>query len=345
LTELVSKRPSGISSEHLVRAIAIVMVVIHHAELRGETSGGMNVLMMTSGLALARLTFNTTTRATIVAMWRMCIRLAVPALAMVAFFAFTSGEYFWQQFAFVSNLLPGKQLEKFPLWYPEVIVQILILLMPIFMMFHLTEHLRRRPLTVSITALAIALTIAVIDHVVFTPALGAQVPQRHLWNFILGWILWAFSQSDERRFERRLFSSAVLVVAVSIGLFAGGARDPQERIATVLILGLVMIWIDHIAMPELLARPISLIAQASYFIFLLHILGFWYAFVALRTLGLEQIATRPVQTVLSIIGCVTLWAITTALIRAKRRLASIPRSTDQPAASARLAAAQGYRSW
>lgn len=308
-------------SEILLRALAVSFVVLNHAYgdekyPNLDLAGGMPFLLMLSGYALARFALDSeTAQAARLAILRLVRGIALPTLGLIAFYACVHRTFDLREFLFIKNWFVDEGIADFPRWYPQVIIQLLLITWAALWLPGAHGLLLRRPLLVCATLLAGAMLLATRFHPVsLTPArwAGLDLPQGSAWNFILGWLVFFLTQTsaEQASVVRRIAATACVVVSAYLCL------DPVALPFWWLsIASEIMIWTPTVRLPEILGRPPSIVSQATFAVFLLHVTMF-------------KVFTRLapeapwIKAVFAIAASVAVWIVIVAAIRAYRCVAA-----------------------
>ena len=84
------------------RAAAIILVVANHVEFGVSLHGGLNALLVVSGLSLAQFGFRGTTGDAVRAMARMGLRIAIPSFLLALFWQVLVGQISLAELGFYS---------------------------------------------------------------------------------------------------------------------------------------------------------------------------------------------------------------------------------------------------
>jgi len=326
-----------------VRGLGITCVVINHAF--GDSllfHGGLNVLLFVSGINMASFAFNGTTRDTLKSFRTFTLRLVIPSILLalawslaVHFMATTDVPIAWSELLLFSNWITPERVSLFPIWYVQVIFQLMIVMALLFWMFDLTPRIQRAPVASALIALALSLAIAITSLSLWdTDYLANKLPQLLAWNFILGWAYWALAIRKRITVQGRLFLCILLLVCEILIFEIFAPFDGDIRIYSLTTLGFLLIWTDVVKLPWLLARAIILISQATFYVFLFHYYAFWVVYRAGKAIGLgELMDTSWVRVAAGLILPVFLWMVVTSARRAYRKTKGGQQSL-QPAYSA-----------
>lgn len=257
----------------MLRALAISSVVWNHANpsANGTFGGGMTFLMMLSGFTFARFSLRGATPATVrQALLRLGWRIALPSLALVILSFVLLQSFELKELLLVSNWWTRSRIALFPLWYPEVMVQMFAMLY----LFFLTPAARialRHPLAFSLVAFGIAIAMRRLlpDYVWDTTHLQHDLPQLFLWNFALGWVVFFLITKETKTW----FAAALAMACIAVGAHVGWGWGRLDFWWLVVGGAVFVLWRRFIV-PKPLAAVVGLVSQAAFTIFLLHRLCF-----------------------------------------------------------------------
>lgn len=329
----VAFKSTTVDSLTLVKALAICLVVANHTYMDAVSlHGGLNVLMVVSGVAMASFAFHGTTAQTLCIFKSFTLRLVVPSVILAL--AWNIAAYFmssqvtaikWTEHLLISNWLSMGRVALFPIWYVQVIFQLMIALAVVFWVFDLTPYLKKAPVRATMIAFVISLLLAVTSYELWDTAyLQDKLPHLLAWNFVFGWVYWAFAVRHQKSPKTRLILSAILLAAEILIFKLCGALYGDARFISLTVLGLLLIWVDSISLPNLLARPVLLISQATFYIFLFHYYAFWATWRAGKLVGLGDLMNLPlVRLSVGTVLPVLLWIFVIALHRARKKMSQL----------------------
>lgn len=313
----MSSAPPGreIDTRDGLRALGITAVVANHA-FAAPVHGGLNLLFLVSGIAFAQLCFGGRDRSVLaLQVMRFARPLAVWSVVFCLFWFAVFGRFDPAELFMVSNWFTTERVSKFPIWYTQVMLQMLLGIVAILALPGMLQRLRRAPVAGAAGWLAGALALAVAAQVaVDTDHLADKLPHLHAWNFVLGWLFWAVLHArDASGVDRAVLT--VCCVPLMLVMFLGlGVPGAEMRVWVAIPATVLLIWIPVLRLPRPLAQPVLLIGQAVLFIFFLH-----YPFLlAVRTLlggHLQPLALQGLQFAAGMAGPVLLWAVVTAAQR------------------------------
>ena len=309
----------AVNGSYLTRALAISFVVMNHSSST-NFGGGMNFLLLLAGYNFANFSFSKSTLGVNKDLLKMNLTILIPSYVIVVLSAIYSGKYFWQELLLVSNLFKtgAEKVALVPLWYCQILMQMSIFLAFVFWVTNFSKWNKQHPIFISSLFLAFGLILNLISGGHFP---WEQLPHHHLWNFFLGWLLFAIL--TEKTFARKVFASVVAIGAIYLmmGLTIGQHDWLKNRIVIFVALSLLFIWVDKVYLPKPLSVLLHLIAKATFTIFLCH---FTMMYIVEYTFSLDRrfIAQGALTACLTIFSCVTIWVLYHSTIKTHKRLSS-----------------------
>lgn len=298
-----------------LRAFGIVAVVANHSTAL-SLHGGLNLLLLLSGIAFGQLCFGARDTTNIgPKIIRFARPLILTSLAFCAFWFTVFQRFEWTELLMISNWITTERVSKFPIWYPQVLFQTLVFVFLLFLIPGLVSRTIRTPIPYTAAWLTFAVGVACLAQALIDTDLFAdKLPHLHAWNFVLGWVFWAVLYSRQTNAAERAILTAFcfpLLLLMFLGLDVPGA---EARVWVAIPAVIALIWVPYLPMPHGLAHVTLTIAQAVLFIFFLH-----YPFILTvrEVLGgaLPQAAIDGLQFVAGVLGPVLVWVLYTAAQR------------------------------
>lgn len=307
------RRPfRDVDTRDALRAFGIMAVVANHS-VAASLHGGLNLLLLLSGLAFARLAFGGQDAGHLGSATLRFVRpLALWSVILCLFWFAVFRRFEAAELLMVSNWITPERVSKFPIWYTQVLLQMLAAMLPVLVLTGMAGRIRQDPVRWTLAWLAAAVLVAALSKALFdTDPLADKLPQLHTWNFVLGWVFWAVLYARRPGTSDRV-ALTVLVLALMPFVFLGlGVEGGAARVWVAIPAALLLIWAPVLRLPRPLAHPLLLIAQAVLFIFFLH-----YPFLlAVRELlgdHLPPMALDALKVAAGLIGPVLVWAAVTA---------------------------------
>lgn len=260
----------GLSSELVIRAMAILLVTIQHATL-WPVPGGAAAMTVLLGFAMARFQLPLLVQGQFGAFFRPLPRVLAPYYLLLAGYALAWGTVPWASVFLLGNAGfadPAKHtMLPYLYWYVEAFTQILLVVAGLFLVPAARRLARSRPFVLALAVLVVALALRFLVPLFF------DIGNRKL--FTLYWILplvafgWAAAVASTPR-ERMAIAVLSVVVMPLLALQGGnwvGSWVKYELQTGVLLL---LLYRPSIPVPSLLRSPILVIAHASFHIYLLH---------------------------------------------------------------------------
>lgn len=310
----------SVESTVVARAAAIILVVANHAMFGVSLHGGLNALLILSGLALAQFGFGRTTGDALRAMARIGLRIAVPSFLVALVWQIAVGQISVPELGFYSNWLYKSRVALFPIWFAQAFSQLLIVLALLFFVTGMGERIARRPLAWVSGLYGLSAAVALTSYLTWdTTYYADKLPHLIAWNFAFGWLIWAVRKRVPGPAGGGILTAVLAVSIATLYLTVDAASGPTRAMLLPLIV-LPVIWSDRIALPTLLARATIVASQATLFIFLFHYYAFWAVWRVGRLVGLEAESQNPwLRVVVGMVGPILLWALWTAMLRVYRR--------------------------
>ncbi len=299
-----SRRTRALETPVLLRALAIVLIVGTHADLfladGFSLKGGAHLLLVVAGYNLVRFAI-APQGARPRRLLGVAAQVAVPAVLWISAVALLSGKYAPATALLVNNVVPsdGRWNEQWQFWFLEAFVWTAVALAGAFGIRAVDRLERGAPwaFALSVLAVAVALRFALIGveaHHVERYALPTV-----LWCLALGWAI-ARADTGPRR----------IVVSIASALLIAGFFGEPLREGIVLAGVLALIWIPAVRVPAFIHPALTLIASASFFVYLTH----WVVYPPFE-------ARAPlVGTLLSFAVGIAAWAAHRWIVTSGRRL-------------------------
>jgi len=228
-----------INGNTIARALAILLVVMNHA-VNLPFGGGMTFLLMLAGYNFAKFSFQKENILIINDLYKTTLKIVVPCILVIVLNFILFGNIRWQELLMFSNYLDNERVVAFPIWYAQVILQLAVLItIPIFV-FNFSEHINKRPRFITLSVLLVALALWLFTHSNYDSL--THLPYFYLWNFVLGWALWAFLRKSN--IMDKANATIIICLAMSFVFLLFG--DNIYRFIIVLGLSIIFIWLDRV---------------------------------------------------------------------------------------------------
>ena len=307
----------------LVKALAITLVVANHSGIaQGLIQGGLNALLIVSGISMATFAFKESTCQTLRAFRLFTLRIAIPSFLLALFWQIAVSNVSLLELTFISNWFYKWRVVGFPIWYVQIIVQLMIAFSILFWALDLTPKIKKAPVRTTFIALLLSVLACVVSYAFWdTWYLRDKLPHLLAWNFTFGWFFWALAIKNRKTLKFQFILSCTLIICGILTLILTDAKGGEARFVWLTFFGFILIWFDTIVLPAVLARMLLLISQATFVIFLLHHASIgrlvWFG----ELFGFVDFVKDPtVRFIVGLIMPVFIWAFFTAIMRSYKRM-------------------------
>ena len=266
-----------IDSDILLRAIALIAVIINHASDL-PVGGGADLMLLLAGYSLARFQFGKFAAGQGGAvLLDFFVKIILPYFAVMAVYQLLRKPVPVTQWLLIDNFFGlGNGLLE-PFWFIEALFQLYLIIFLLFLMPWVRRMAGADPwrFAVSLMALAWAVRLASL-HV--SPD-GAHLnlnraPDSTFLLFAIGWGLW-FARTGRQRML--MLVNAGLLVVCTLGvipgasLWQGVSREVGYIHGLWLTAGLlIMLYLPRVPLPNILHAAVGAISGAGYYIYLVH---------------------------------------------------------------------------
>ncbi|MGE3874447.1 MAG: AMP-binding protein [Parvibaculaceae bacterium] len=262
--------PARIETSILLRALAILMVVIHHATL-WPVPAGAAILLMLAGYGLARFHAASLFGGDIGGFLKSVLAKLFPFYLIVLGFAVVRQQVPWASVFLIGNLGFGHPddgtLLPFLYWFVEAYAQIMLLTALLFSMGRIRTLAAKRPFETGLAALALAMALRIATPIAFD--LGQRVGFNPTWLLFLvplGWCAY-FAATP----KQKLVLTAAAFIAMAIAAVHGGGWTGSWVRYGLTTAGLVLLLFrPQIRFPRVLVWATLTVSAASFHIYLVH---------------------------------------------------------------------------
>jgi hypothetical protein len=320
-------RAASIPSDVVLRAVAIVMVAFNHSHLDApfwNWKGGMAVLMMLMGLNLARFGLSGADpagarRAIADLLWRTFF----PAFCFSLFYLSLYRQFPWTEVLFVANFFTPWHLQLFPVWYSQMLLQMLTGMYLLFCIPPVARGILSRPVAGMLLLFAAGVLMKLFMPLVWdTRHLWQRVPHAYFWNLALGGLVYFLAFTPNRVPFARLAAVVCVVIGAAVGY---GSTELEYYV--LIAAGLFLVSVRQMRLPWVVSQTLVVISSATYAIFLMHV--FWFKILEL---AYEQVfgngeppaVLSDAQFVFGVVVSIACWLVFTSFTRTLQSLA-LPR--------------------
>ncbi len=270
-------KPSAIaqlSTDILIRAIAIMAVVLGHIpqvmEAGVPVKGGALVLFMLAGYSLARFQ-----RGILLAgephkiVKNFITSVIIPYYLLMLFMGALSTHFplTIPSLLLFSNIVGEERGPFMPFWFPEAMLQCLILFGALFLFPPVRRLVVNRPwesgMAFVLGAIALKLSVPLVWQ---APLIGElpRSPEAWMYGLTAGWAAW-FAKSTMQK-------GVLLSIVTLFSIYDWGLLTSRQIYIAISLAALLLV--SRVYLPRLLASGVAAIAAASFYIYLTHMLVF-----------------------------------------------------------------------
>ncbi|MBK5568405.1 AMP-binding protein [Ensifer sp. SSB1] len=290
-----------IGTDLLVRALAILLVVVHH-ETVWPIPGGSAAMVVLAGFSLARFQMGPLLAGDGWAILRPLAQVLVPYYLIVAAYAVAWGEVPWASVLLVGNFgltLPETHgMVPYLYWFIEAYCQMMLVFVGLFAIPRFRRFVSARPFAAGMSLLLAAL-VARLALPLLWPIGNRQIFTLP-WIFYLAVIGWCAAVAETAK-QRLLLMVAGTGAFLFFGLYEGVWIGTQIKYILQIAVLAALIYLPRINVPRWAAQLILPLSAAGFHIYILH------RFVPeLLMLPLQPALPTPAFSFLSIFGGVAL---------------------------------------
>ena len=291
-----------------LRAVAIILVVVTHADLL-QLQGGAHVLLAVAGFNLARFQLSRAGRRDrVLGLLRTARTVAVPTVLFLAAVAAVDQQYRWSTVFLLNGLLGSDQWDgQWHFWFLETLVWSYVGLAALVAVPLLARVQRTAPFASALALLAVTLGLRY-----WWTGVEAGPTER----YTLGVVLWCVALGVCAARARAPWQR-VLVAVLAVVATAGFFGDPRRE--AIVVAGVVLLLLGRpVRLPWWAAAAVATIASASLWTYLTH----WQVYPPLEDAGhpvLAVVASLAVGVVASVAVTRTSRRVRTVLAAARAR--------------------------
>lgn len=257
-----------VDSELLMRAAAILLIVLHHATL-WPIPGGAAALVMLVGYGLARFHGAALMRGETARLLRaLAGNLAIYA-PIVAGFSIARGEVLWPSVFLVGNLgiFDPRHMLPYLYWFVEAYAQIMLLVAGLFSLPWIRRKATQAPFASGLVALGLTIAVKFAAPLLW-PVGGVQIftVTDVLYLAAFGWCAFFAAKPSQRL---ALLAAAVIAFPV-MAYWGGNWTGSWVKFMLQLMCIAVLLYRPRLSVPNWLAGLVLPVAAAGYHIYLFH---------------------------------------------------------------------------
>jgi acyl-CoA synthetase (AMP-forming)/AMP-acid ligase II len=259
---------TAMPTDLLLRAVSILLIVVHHATL-WPLPGGAATLMMLVGYGMARFHGRALMGGDVMGLLRgLATNLAVYAPIVIGF-CLMRGEVLWPSVLLAGNLgfTGPDQMLPYMYWFVEAYAQIVLIVCGLFAFAPVRRAVAMNPFAMGMALFAIALAAKLLAPKVW-PLGGVQIftTPDVFYLAVLGWCA-CFAQA---RRQKILLLAVTLAAMPFLAWWGGNWIGSWVKFGLVGAAVLVLVFAPRLRVPAAVAELLLPVAAASYHIYLFH---------------------------------------------------------------------------
>ena len=295
-----------IETEVILRALAILAVVVNHAS-DIVVGGGAEVLMILAGYNLSRYQ-----KARLGAgegftvAWSFAQRIVAPYYLILIAYLIAKQTFDLPSLLLVSNFFGrfGSLIE--PFWFIEAMFQCFLVVAALSLLAPVRRMIAADPWRFGLVCLGAAITVKCLVFNVFDHGrLANRTPDATLYLIALGWCVNEATTKARRWTMAGVMAALVVVQIVGIPRLFEAYPPPVNyaHAAWLVACAAGLLWIRRLVLPNLVHGLVGSIAAASFYIYLTHVVVLWLIY---WRLGFQDLSTNLGASVL--LGLLAWWA-------------------------------------
>lgn len=254
---------SPIETNIILRALAIVFVVADHAYLT-DFAGGAFLLLMIAGANLARFQSEALFQGRLIQpIFSLLKNLVTPYLILSIAYQLWKREFNPGVLFLVSNFIDPEVTSIFPVWFINLLVQVIIGFSLLFVVKPVRRFAAVSPWEFGITTLMLGVIAKVgISAIWNTTYLYDRVPHMLFWIFALGWTI-QFAKTKQQKVATTMTLWAIVPILVALN---------HTYAIWMLVGGTLLLWLPMVSIPQMLKSPLQIVGAATFHIYLFHMI-------------------------------------------------------------------------
>ena len=246
-----------LESDIILRSAAILLVLFQHA--LGGLQGGADVLMVLAGLSWARFQrprlLRGDSKGALIDFARRYLAIYMAVLVAVSTF---NRQFYPAHFLFISTFIGswGGILNTY--WFIESLTWCVVVTCAALAVPAMRRLFQTRPLASALGFVVVAVAVRlIVGHVLDVRHTALRSPDQLLLYFATGWAL---------AFSGNVLRAALFALLMAASAAAWGWKD--THVAALLVAAVMIIGAPRLRLPSLIARAVTLVASASFYIYL-----------------------------------------------------------------------------
>ena len=291
--EIKNTKSKSVETNVMLRCIAILAVVIGHSGV-SFIGGGTQLLIVLVGFSLARFQSKNILSGDVwSSIYKYSIKILIPYMILVVSYFIWKESFSLDRILLYTNYLPfeGRSPVIFPAWFIQVLLQSLVLLGLLFSFKRVRDAFRRDLWLMSYLFLMVFILLRItFPYIYDTNYLYQRVPPIYLASLWLGWAIF-FSKSSQQKAVT--FITAIVLSFEHLGV---------SLISLWISVGsFLLLYKDSIKVPRILKVSLTIIAAATFYIYLFHMI-----FIHIPE-SLLKLNSPLINTIFGVLGSLLVW--------------------------------------
>ncbi|MGF6172170.1 acyl carrier protein [Ensifer sp. 4252] len=259
-----------IGMDLIIRALAILLVVLHHETL-WPLPGGSAAMVILAGFSLARFQMGQLLAGGGLAILRPLTQMLVPYYLIVGAYAAVWGEVPWASIFLVGNFgfadPETRGMVPYLYWFIEAYCQMMLVFVSLFAIPRFRQLAARQPFAMGMLLLGVAL-IARLALPILWPMGNRQIFTLP-WIFYLAVIGWCAAIA-ETHLQRLLLVAAGAGAFLFFGLYEGVWIGTKIKYLLLIALLIALVYAPRVSVPRWAAKIVLPLSAAGFHIYILH---------------------------------------------------------------------------
>lgn len=259
-----------IGMDLIIRALAILLVVVHHETL-WPLPGGSAAMVILAGFSLARFQMGPLLAGDGLAILRPLAQILVPYYLIVAAYAAVWGEVPWASVFLVGNFgfadPETRGMVPYLYWFIEAYCQMMLVFVALFAMPRFRRIAARRAFATGMLLLGVALAARLALPLLWP--IGNRQIFTLPWIFYLAVIGWCAAIA-ETHLQRLLLVSAGTGAFLFFGLYEGVWIGTKIKYLLLIAVLVVLVYAPRVSVPRWTAQLVLPLSAAGFHIYILH---------------------------------------------------------------------------